>query len=104
MDIAAPIMSDITAQLKNGAVGGKAAVLNKAKSFPTQDTATVPGPNGKPMTMSILKDDPGALLKTRQEMGRIIKSLQRNGTIDGTSAGKNAYRAANDIRGQIDDV
>jgi hypothetical protein len=44
------------------------------------------------------------LLKARQALDGDIESLQRNGTIDGTSAGKSAYRAANDIRGQLDGV
>lgn len=102
MDIT-PVLNNIDAQLKN-AVGGEAAVLNKAKAYLTDQKVGLPGPNGQPTTLIVPKDDPGALLKVRQALDGDIESLQRNGTIDGTSAGKSAFRAANDIRGQLDGV
>lgn len=98
-----PILNDINAQLKN-AVGGEAALLSKAKAYLTDQKVGIPGPDGKPTMMIVPKDDPEALLKVRQALDGDIESLKRNGTIDGTSAGKNAYRAANDIRNQIDAV
>jgi hypothetical protein len=98
-----PILRDIEGQLKN-AVGGEAAILNKAKNYLSGGKIEIPGPDGKPVSMTVAKDDPSALLKVRQALDGDIESLQRNGTIDGTSAGKSALRAASDIRGQIDDV
>jgi hypothetical protein len=98
-----PILRDIEGQLKN-AVGGEAAILNKAKNYLSGGKIEIPGPDGKSVSMTVAKDDPSALLKVRQALDGDIESLQRNGTIDGTSAGKSAYRAANDIRDQIDEV
>lgn len=88
MDVT-PILNDINSQLEN-AVGGEAAVLNKARAYLT-------GANGP-------KTDPSALLKVRQALDDDLESLQRNGSIDGTSAGQSAFRAASNVRGQIDDV
>lgn len=98
-----PVLNSIDAQLKN-AVGGEAAVLNKAKAYLTDQKVGLPGPDGSPTTMIVPKDDAGALLKVRQALDGDMESLQRNGSIDGTSAGKSALRAASDIRGQLDDV
>lgn len=96
---ATPVLSSIDAQLQTAAPkGGEAAVLNKVRGFLTQDV--VAGPNGESMTVP--QDDPQALLKARQEVDGMIDGLQRNGSIDGTTAGKNAFRAAVNVRGQID--
>lgn len=96
---ATPVLSSIDGQLKTAAPkGGEAAVLNKVRGFLTQDV--VAGPNGEQMTVP--QDDPQALLKARQEVDGMIDGLQRNGSIDGTTAGKNAYRTAVNVRGQID--
>jgi hypothetical protein len=102
MDIT-PVLNSIDSQLKN-AVGGEAAVLSKVKGYLTDQKVGLPGPDGSPTTMIVPKSDPGALLKVRQALDGDLESLQRNGTIDGTSAGKSATRAAQNIRGQIDDV
>jgi len=98
-----PVLNSIDAQLKD-AVGGEAAILAKAKGYLTDAKVGIPGPDGKPTTMIVPKSDPGALLKVRQALDGDIQSMERNATIDGTSAGKSAYRAANDIRSQIDGV
>lgn len=105
MDIT-PILNDINSQLKMAPQGsGEAAVLNKAKGYLTDQKVTTPGtPGGSPTTLMVPKDDPGALLKARQALDGDIDGLKRNGMIDGTTAGKSAYAAANDIRGQLDGV
>lgn len=102
MDVT-PVLADIDDQLKN-AVGGEAAVLNKARGYLTDQKVGMPGPDGSPVMMTVPKDDPGALLKVRQALDGDIEGLMRNGTIDGTTAGRSALRAATNIRGQLDDV
>ena len=104
MDVT-PILNGIDAQLVNAPKGsGEAAVLNKAKGYLTDQIANVPNSTGTMTPMIVPKSDPGSLLKVRQALDGDLESLQRNGTIDGTSAGKAAFGAASDIRGQLDDV
>ncbi len=85
-----PVVSSIDTQLHD-AVGGEAKILSKARDYLTDANGNV-------------KTDPQALLKVRQQLDDDIGSLQRNGTIDGTSSGKNAYRTANDLRNRLDAV
>ncbi len=90
MDVT-PILSDIDSQLTRAPRGGgTATVLNKLKGYLT-DTKGVP------------IDDPDILLNARQEIDGDLKGLER-GTIDGTTAGKKAYDAADNIRKQLDAV
>lgn len=105
MDVTS-VLNDINAQLKNVPQGsGEAAVLNKAKGYLTDQKVTTPGvTGGSPTTLTVPKDDPFSLLKARQALDGDIDGLKRNGTIDGTTAGKSAYATANNIRGQLDDV
>lgn len=105
MDVT-PVLSDIESQLKIAPQGsGEAAVLNKVKGYLTDDRVTTPGlPGGKPTTLTVPKDDPDSILKARQSLDGDIKSLKEKGSIDGTTAGKNAYNAAVDLRKKIDGV
>lgn len=101
-----PVLNDIDSQLGKVPKGsGEAIVLNKAKGYLSAQTVTTPGTaGGKPTTLTVPRDDPDVLLKARQSLDGDIKGLEKNGTIDGTTAGKNAYVAANSIRGQLDAI
>lgn len=100
MDVT-PILNDIESQLDAGAVGGTKANLLKIKGYLTDSTATIPGPNGKPQTMIVPKSDPQSLLAVRQELDDMIQKAGQN---PDTTGAKNAVRALNDMRGQIDGV
>lgn len=99
MDIT-PLLSDIDAQLPN-ASGGVKDMLNRAKSYLTSQTKPVVGPNGGAVTMAIPKDDPQALLGVRQALDDIIQKAPQSGD---STAGRNALRAVQNVRSQLDTV
>jgi hypothetical protein len=96
-----PVLSSIDQQLSAGAVGGEEKVLKTAKSYLADTIQNVPGPNGTTTSLVVPKEDPGALLKARQALDDMIQKAPQN---PDTSAGRNAMRALNNIRGQLDAV
>ncbi len=88
-----PVLSYIDAQLVKS-TGAVADVLKTAKGYLTQ---SVQGPTGQ---MLVPKDDPQTLLGARQALDDLI---ERRGTAE-TSAGSNAIRQAQAVRGQLDQV
>jgi hypothetical protein len=101
MDVV-PVLASIDGQLKN-AVGGVADILKRTKGYLTSETVGIPSNSagGKTVPMIVPKDDPQALLSARQALDDFIEKAPRSGD---TTAGANALRAAQDVRGQIDKV
>lgn len=97
----APILANIESKMKS-AVGGVKNILQTAKNYLTYETAGMVGPDGKATTMIVPKDDPQSILGVRQALDDIIEKAPQSG--DATTAGRNAVRAAQDVRGQIDDL
>jgi hypothetical protein len=89
-----PILANIDAQLPN-ATGGKETVLNRVRTFLTDRVAS----GNNPVGMTVPKSDPQAILEARQALDDMIQKMPLE-----TSAGKNAHRAAVDLRNQIDQV
>lgn len=100
MDIT-PVLSAIDQRLAGGATGGVKDALTAAKGYLTKEVATLPsGPGNATSKIIVPKDDPQSLLEARQALDDFI---ERRGDAE-TSAGKNALRAAQNVRAQLDGV
>jgi hypothetical protein len=88
------VLADIDSRLPN-ATGGAESVLNKIKGFLTDKVASGANPTG----LDVPKSDPGAIHAARQALDDMIEKMPLD-----TSAGKNAYRVANDLRNKLDTV
>ncbi len=98
------LISDIDNQLgKVNPKGHKAAALNKARSLLTYETPIV-GPDGKPTTITVPRDDPGMLHETRQELDDILYGVKRTGLMDGTSVDRAVTNTLSNVRGKLDDI
>ena len=89
-----PIASGINKQLET-AVGGKQQALALVKGYLFKDAKTAEG-----APIKVLKDDLPSLHEVRQAIDDII---ERKGTPE-TSAGKNAIRALQGVRENLDDL
>lgn len=99
MDIT-PVLSYIDGKLAS-ATGGVKDALSTAKGYLTNEVATLPsGPGNATSKVIVPKDDPQALLSARQALDDFI---ERRGGAE-TTAGKNALREAQAVRGQLDSV
>jgi hypothetical protein len=105
MDVT-PILNDINSRLQSVPhEGGTEKLLTKVRGYLTDQKVTTPGtPGSKPTTLTVPRDDPDTLLQARHELDGVIQGLEKNGSIDGTSAGRDTWRVANNLRGQLDAV
>ena len=88
------VLTGIDSRMAN-ATGGAESVLNKVKGFLTDKVASGTNPVG----LTVPKSDPQAILSARQALDDMIEKMPLD-----TSAGKNAYRVASDLRNQLDRV